>query len=169
PAGTRLEMEYVYDNSRRNRANPSDPPARVTFGQRTTDEMGDLWIQVVPRERSELGRLTESLQRKLLSQNIDGYRMMVRADRRNVGLHDDLALLYVQNSDFESAAKEFSESLRLSPNLPAAHYNVGNALLALHRLEDAERSFRDALALNPEYGLARQGLGLALAAQGRLD
>ena len=160
PAGTQLNMEVVYDNSPGNRANPSFPPRRVTYGQRTTDEMGDVWIQVVPRSRSDLSTLVTSLRRKLLPQNIQGYRMMLQSDPENVGLHDDLALLSVEAGDLASALSEFSESLRLRPEVPAAHYNVGNALLLLQRFDEAQTHFRAAIARNPDYTLAHQGLAL---------
>ncbi len=39
PAGTRLEVEAVFDNSENNPSNPSSPPKRVTWGDGTTDEM----------------------------------------------------------------------------------------------------------------------------------
>jgi hypothetical protein len=40
PKGTRIEMEYVYDNSEGNPRNPAHPPVRVTYGEQTTNEMG---------------------------------------------------------------------------------------------------------------------------------
>jgi hypothetical protein len=40
PKGTRIEMEYTYDNSANNPRNPVTPPKRVTYGEATTDEMG---------------------------------------------------------------------------------------------------------------------------------
>ena len=50
PKGTRIEMQYVYDNSDGNPHNPSDPPKRVTYGEQTTDEMALLFLQfVLPR------------------------------------------------------------------------------------------------------------------------
>jgi hypothetical protein len=50
PKGTRIELQYVYDNSAANRRNPSSPPQRVTFGEQTTDEMALLFLMVaVPR------------------------------------------------------------------------------------------------------------------------
>ena len=161
-------MEFVYDNSLGNRANPNLPPRRVTYGQRTTDEMGDVWIQVVPRQRADLSTLVLSLRRKLLPQNIQGYRMMLQSDPDHVGLHDDLALLSVEAGDLEAALAEFSESLRLRPDLAAAHYNVGNALLLLRRFDEAERYFRAAIDRRPDYKLAQQGRELAriLAASG---
>src|SRR4029453_7161572 len=42
PKGTQLSMEYTYDNSSTNVRNPELPPARVLWGQRSRDEMGDL-------------------------------------------------------------------------------------------------------------------------------
>lgn len=38
-AETRLELEAFYDNSSENPQNPSDPPRRVVFGEKTNDEM----------------------------------------------------------------------------------------------------------------------------------
>jgi tetratricopeptide (TPR) repeat protein/mono/diheme cytochrome c family protein len=169
PAGSRLEMTFTYDNSAANRANPSSPPRRVLFGQRTTDEMADLWLQVVPRRPEDLPVLQTSLRRKLLPQTIDGYRTMLRGDPANVGLHDDLAMLHLQTGDVRSAESEFAESARLAPDSPATQYNVGNAQLLLGRFSEAESRFRQALGRVADYGLARQGLGLALQAQGRLD
>jgi tetratricopeptide (TPR) repeat protein len=86
--------------------------------------------------------------------------MMLRSDPENVGLHDDLALLSVEAGDLEAALAEFNESLRLRPDVAAAHYNVGNALLLLQRFDEAQAHFRAAIDRNPDYTLAHQGLSL---------
>jgi mono/diheme cytochrome c family protein len=39
PAGSKVRVEAVYDNSKNNPFNPSDPPRDVTWGEQTTDEM----------------------------------------------------------------------------------------------------------------------------------
>ena len=57
PAGTRIELEMVYDNSEANLVNPSRPPVRVGFGPRSTDEMCDLILQVLPRNEGDRRRL----------------------------------------------------------------------------------------------------------------
>jgi len=158
PAGTRLTMQYTYDNSDANHANPNKPSRRVTYGQRSSDEMGDLWIQVLPRNPADLPALTVSLRAKLLPQNISGYQMMLAADPDNPGLHDDLALLLVEAGDLEQAARQFAETLRLRPDAAAAHYNFGNVLLPLGRLDQAEREFQRALELDSNYTLAREAL-----------
>ena len=40
PKGTRIDLEYTYDNSEKNPRNPAHPPVRVTYGEQTTNEMG---------------------------------------------------------------------------------------------------------------------------------
>ena len=47
PKGTRIELAYTYDNSVENPRNPSNPPARVRFGEQTTDEMAVAFFTVV--------------------------------------------------------------------------------------------------------------------------
>ena len=48
PRGTILRMRYTYDNSAANPRNPSSPPVRVRYGGQSANEMGNLWMQVVP-------------------------------------------------------------------------------------------------------------------------
>jgi len=54
PAGTRLSLD-VFDNSETNRRNPDRPPARATWGWRSSDEMADLWIPG-PQRHDRLAR-----------------------------------------------------------------------------------------------------------------
>jgi hypothetical protein len=46
PKGTRVELEYTYDNSAGNPRNPVNPPVRVRFGEQTTDEMAIVFMAV---------------------------------------------------------------------------------------------------------------------------
>jgi hypothetical protein len=63
PKGTRLEMQYTYDNSAANPHNPSDPPREVKFGEETTNEMGFAFVSVTldsPDEVAEFRRGTRA-------------------------------------------------------------------------------------------------------------
>jgi hypothetical protein len=53
PAGTRIDVDAVYDNSDANPRNPSSPPQRVKFGEQTTDEMCICFFQVTARNQQE--------------------------------------------------------------------------------------------------------------------
>ncbi len=71
PAGTRLEVTAVYDNSAENPSNPSSPPKRVTWGEGTADEMLYCFFLVSADNRRDLGaiqidNLTRDAKRKLL-------------------------------------------------------------------------------------------------------
>lgn len=46
PAGTKIQIQVVYDNSAENRSNPSSPPKTVFFGEESTDEMSNCAIRV---------------------------------------------------------------------------------------------------------------------------
>ena len=48
PKGTTVALRYVYDNSTDNPLNPNHPPVRVKAGNRSSDEMCHLWLQVLP-------------------------------------------------------------------------------------------------------------------------
>lgn len=66
PAGTRVEMEFVYDNSAGNPHNPFSPPRRISWGPDSTDEMAGLHVQVMPMNDEDARELAESLWGKLM-------------------------------------------------------------------------------------------------------
>jgi hypothetical protein len=66
PAGTRLDMEFIYDNSAANPRNPSSPPRRVTWGPDSTDEMAGLHVQVSPVRNEDAEELAQTLWGKLM-------------------------------------------------------------------------------------------------------
>ncbi|MBI4520432.1 MAG: tetratricopeptide repeat protein [Gemmatimonadetes bacterium] len=174
PAGTTLVMRIVFDNSAENPRNPHDPPARVTYGQRSSDEMAELLFQVVLRNETDRAVLTRDLLAKLIPEEIKGYETMLRAGPHNMvhdeaTLHDDIALLYANVRNFEQAAAHFTESLRFKPDSASAHYNVGNAWLAQGAPEQARPYFQRAVEIDPAYASAHRGLGIVLQSEGRVD
>ena len=82
PAGARLAMEFTYDNSADNPRNPHDPPRRVLYGPESSDEMGDLWVQVVPRREADLAALKLDFARKETAARLAGYRFKLDRNPR---------------------------------------------------------------------------------------
>ena len=64
PAGTRIDMVYTYDNTSDNPRNPSNPPQRVRRGEQTTDEMGITFIQMMPKNPTDLPALRAAMRQK---------------------------------------------------------------------------------------------------------
>jgi Flp pilus assembly protein TadD len=166
PKGTRLSMEYTYDNSAANPRNPELPPARVTWGQRSKDEMGDLWFQLLAKNDADRSRLQAEITAKMTGEDIIGYETMLKVTPGDAELHDDVAMLYLGMGFAANAVRHFTASAALKPESAPAHFNLGTALAQAGRLDAAVTSFREALARRPDYALAHGNLGRVLLAQG---
>ncbi len=66
PAGTRIDVRSQYDNSADNPRNPTQPPARVLFGNDSTDEMCFALFQTVAAEPAQERRLQMALMQSFL-------------------------------------------------------------------------------------------------------
>jgi hypothetical protein len=66
PVGTRVEMEFTYDNSAGNVRNPNHPPQRVRWGPGSADEMAGLHLQVVPVDAADAEELGQALWGKMM-------------------------------------------------------------------------------------------------------
>jgi Flp pilus assembly protein TadD/mono/diheme cytochrome c family protein len=168
PAGTTINVEFTYDNSGANRHNPHRPPRRVSYGQHTTDEMAELWLQVVTRNPADRARLLRAARARIVREDIVGAEKRLETDPDNATLHNDVALLHAEAGHLDRTVGHFAETVRVQPDSAAAHYNLGNALFRQGRQAEAIESLNTALALMPDYALAHDGLGVALHSQGRL-
>ncbi len=199
PKGTRLRMQWSYDNSAANPRNPNAPPARVVAGNRAQDEMGHLWLQVLPRPEAgdapggdarillqealmrarllkypgdftALYNLGAALQAEgRLEEAMTQLRLAVAANPANPTARNSLGTALQAQGDLEGALGEYREALRQRPGDFNARYNFGQALLLRGRSDDAAASFREALGIRPGDVDARAQLGAALLAAGRFD
>jgi Flp pilus assembly protein TadD len=166
PKGTRLSMEYTYDNSASNVRNPEQPPARVFWGQRSRDEMGDLWFQLVASSDADRARMSAEINAKMTGEDIIGYETMLKATPNDAELHDDVALLYLGMGFVANAVRHFQASAAIKPESAAAHFNLGTALAQAGRFDDAVIAFRGALSRRPDYAVAHGNLGRVLLIKG---
>ena len=169
PKGTTLSMRYRYDNSSANARNPQRPPSRARWGQRSADEMGDLWIQVLTRDERDLDALSQDFRPKVAAEDVFGYEAEIERHPADAALHDDAALLYLELGRPERAIAHFQASTGLKPQSAAAHYNLGTALTVARRLDEAAAEYRSALAIDPSYANAHNNLGNVLLAQNSPD
>ena len=168
PAGTTITFEFVYDNSEANRHNPHHPPRRVTYGQHTTDEMAELWLQVVTRNPADRARLVRAARERVVREEIVGVEKRLELDPDNAALHDDVAMLHAEAGHLDRTSDHFAQTVRVRPESAAAQYNLGNALFRQGRRAEAVEHMKRALALDPDYALAHDGLGVALYSEGQL-
>ena len=169
PKGTRLAMEYTYDNSATNPRNPELPPARVFWGQRSRDEMGDLWFQLLTANETDRRTLAIQINNKMTTEDIVGYETLLKVTPDDAELHDDVALLYLGMGMVNNAVRHFELSAALKPESAASHFNLGTARAQAGRFQSSVESFRTALKLRPDYALAHGNLGRVLLAQGQVE
>jgi tetratricopeptide (TPR) repeat protein len=169
PAGTMLEMTYVFDNSSQNARNPSHPPERVTWGWRSSDEMADVWIQLSTGSDADRRALTLAARRKMTEEDAIGSEVLVAREPNYVDLRNDAALIYRELGRFDRALVHFLAVAQLQPASPAAQYNVAVTLEALGREAEAVPRYREAIRLDPSYAPAHNALANALYRGRRLD
>lgn len=158
PAGTTIDMHFVYDNTAANPLNPNNPPKRVRFGNRSSDEMATLAIQVLASREEDKPLLREAVMRARLKRNPN-----------NWFAHNALSTALVAQNRLDEALMHIREAIRLRPRHPQLQYNLGNVLLALNRTDEAIRAFERTLEIEPDHPKAHNNLAVALHRAGALD
>jgi len=159
PAGTKVSLRYVYDNSDENPLNPNHPPARVKGGNRSTDEMCHLWLQVLPVNFDPAqGDPRMALQEALARHNVE-------KNPSDFEAHYNLAAMLQAKDKLEAAIREYELAVRLRPEDAAANNALGAALVAAEHPEQAVGYLQTALKARPDYFEAHYNLGFALAGQ----
>ena len=169
PKGTTLSMRWVYDNSASNVRNPEHPPKRARWGQRSSDEMGDLWIQVLTKSEPDLVTLTHAFRGKVAAEDVIGYETELERHPDEAGLHDDAALLYLEVGQPDRAVEHFTRSLALKGPSAPAFYNLGTALTIARRFDEAASEYQRAIKADPLYAKAHNNLGNVWLAQGKFE
>jgi Flp pilus assembly protein TadD len=191
PKGTVVYMRYTYDNSEANARNPNDPPIRVRAGNRSVDEMGHLWLQVLPRPGKDSREDPRALLEKAWMENrlrkspgdhtalynlasvemtegeyqsaADLYRQALGGTPNDSLTHTALAAALDASGDWQQARSEYERALAVDPGDANARFDLGQ-LEARHRdYPAAEAQFRELLGANPRDAGAHAGLGAVLA------
>jgi Flp pilus assembly protein TadD len=159
PAGTTVSLRYTYDNSPDNPMNPNHPPIRVTSGNRSSDEMCHLWLQVLPVNFNRAqGDPRMVLQEALARHNIE-------KNPADFEAHYNLAAMLQAKNQLEGAVEEYQAAVRLHPEDAAANNALGAALVAEGHPDEGEGYLQEALKARPDYFDAHYNLGFAMEQQ----
>jgi len=169
PKGTKLTMRFTYDNSTANPNNHYRPPQRIKWGPLSTDEMGALWLEVVPRRQEDVAVLTDDFFRRALQADIAAAELQVRSSPHDAAAHNALALKYAQAGRNTDAQRELDHALRLNPDDAEARSNLGSVLQSQGRLAEGIGHLRAAARLKPRDDRIRFNLGNGLLASGNVD
>jgi tetratricopeptide (TPR) repeat protein len=76
-------------------------------------------------------------------------------------------MIYLQQGKIEQAKKSFQEAIKINPQYPEAHYNIGTILFQQGNLNAALDAFRKSARSNSNYANAYYGAGLVFMRQNR--
>ena len=162
-------MRYTYDNSTNNVRNPLQPPQRVTYGPQSSDEMAELWLQLLPRTTNDAAILTAAYKAKMMRVFMAQDESLLRINPADAKTQTHLALLLLGQRRAAEAEDHLRTACRLSPLDDAPHYTLGLLFRAANQLDSARAEFETALRLNPKNAKAQGNLGVIAAAQGQLS
>jgi Flp pilus assembly protein TadD/mono/diheme cytochrome c family protein len=193
PAGSVVHMRYTYDNSAANPHNPNSPPIRVTAGNRSVDEMGHLWLQllpvVTPKTRSDPRMpILRAWMEDVLAKNpsdptalfnlaaidmmeghptlaAERYRLALKSRPADSRLLTALAVAQDKTGDWQDAETILQAALAQDATYLDAHFNLGSIELRQGDPAAAEQQFRAVIALAPRDADAYAGLGTALLSE----
>jgi len=135
PAGTELLMRYTYDNSAENIRNPSNPPRRVRVGWDSSDEMGEIAINLLLENPDDLYAFNEAkvgYMRQSMGESQFFYRK---------------GMEYLEMGRTDEAIEAFSISQQADPhNAPIAN-NFGVAFERKGQFAEARRQYEKAIAI----------------------
>jgi tetratricopeptide (TPR) repeat protein len=167
PKGTTLSLRLTYDNSDGNPRNPNRPVRRVKWGPQSSDEMGALWLEVLPRRADDAALLRRDYAIRALRTDLAGAEVQVKASPNDPLARNFLATKYLQAGRIPDAVVQLDAALGLNQNDAEAHSNLGSALLQQGQLVRAEEHLRHAVALKPGDDRMHFNLANGLTAVGR--
>jgi Tfp pilus assembly protein PilF len=163
PKGTTVSLRYTYDNSDENPMNPNHPPIRVKGGNRSSDEMCHLWLQVLPVNFDPAhGDPRMELQEALARHNI-------QKNPSDFEAHYNLAAMLQAKNQLDAAVSEYETAVRLRPDDAVANNGWGAALLADGQPRPATAVLSQAIQERPDYAEAHYNLGIALSQMGDME
>ena len=161
PRGTTLTMEFGYDNSANNERNPNNPPQDIEFGPLSSNEMADLWIQVLPRNEGESESLGRFSARHLQQRVIERQERLIEREL-DVNSYIDLARSYRRAGQLDKAVTRLQEALQFAPENTRVLQSLAIALTDVGRHDEALEHWRRCVQLTPNDSRVHLSLATAL-------
>lgn len=167
PKGAVIHARFVYDNSAENPRNPSQPPRSANYGWQTSEEMGDLWFQVLTTKSDRKALVADFASKENLEQ-MHGLETQIETHPHDIDKRTALSAFYIKFNRLDDARDQLEQGLRIAPRSSHALFNLGLVEERVGRTEVALDTYRRAVALDTFNGPAYNNLGLLLAREGRV-
>ena len=169
PAGTMLAMEFTYDNSGSNPRNPNTPPVRVSYGPQSTDEMGDLWLRLLPHSRTDAAVIGRAFLENEARKDLEAAERAAAAhpdDGKRLGV---LGARYVEAGRSRDGIVYLQRARQLLPRDAEIRNDLGLAFREQGRLDDALVELREAVRLQPRNARIHRNLAEVMQDRGDVN
>jgi tetratricopeptide (TPR) repeat protein len=161
PRGSVIQQRFTYDNSEANPRNPNQPPKRVTYGLNTTDEMGELWIQVLPGSHQDYETLNTDFGKRALANRLDAINRRLATTPDDVDAHIELGKTLIALGRGVEAIAPLDRAIELDDRRAAeAYYLKGMHEVQRGATAAAHAAFSAAVERQPGHFAAQNALGM---------
>jgi len=87
---------------------------------------------------------------------------IIQEDPTTINVFNTLGVLHRKRGDYAQAIDAYKRALRIHPDEPYIHYNIGHIYVAVKNLKQAKESFQKAVSLDPSFPEAREALDVLL-------
>ncbi len=168
PRGAVVTMRYTYDNSAANQPDRRQAPRQVSYGPESKDEMGDVWLRLLPPTADAAATLARAYIEKELLKRIAAGEKTTAERPADAGSRNALGASYLEAGRMDEAIVQFNEAVRLAPNAADGWNNLGHVLQLQGKPAEALAYFREAARLAPDNDLVQLNLGNALQDTGEV-
>jgi len=160
PKGARLRFHATYDNSADNPRNPHRPPQRVRYGPETSDEMGELFFQFLPRDRADRDLLMRDFtENYALPDSMAASRALLERNPKDATSRTQLGTTLIVIGRLDDAEKELLQAVQDNPALARAHYALSSIYMARNDAARAKAALLKTLELEATNSDAHNDLG----------
>jgi len=170
PRGSKVSMRFSFDNSETNVHNPNRPPKTVRYGPNSTDEMAELWLQVVPKNLDDLRALVIDYTTNYgIPDAVLRCQGVLKYDPDNAEWRAKLGAALAKSGKVDEGLGELRRAITQDPKNAKSYYMLGVTLGGLDRIAEAIDAFETALRLDPDQYRSHNNLGSIYFRQGKLD
>ena len=168
PKGTVVRMRFTYDNSDGNPHNRKHPAQRVQWGPKSSDEMGALWLEVIPTNPADGALLNRDYVRRSMIADLAAAEARVVEHPNDPLARNYLATKYLQAGRIDDALANLDAALHEKSDDPEAHSNLAMVFQLQHRMNEAVDEAVKASRLAPNDDRVQFNLGFVMQSANRL-
>jgi tetratricopeptide (TPR) repeat protein len=158
PAGTTIDMQFTFDNSEDNIRNPHSPPRRVLQGSETSDEMGDLWFQMVPVNPETRTMLSNAIYRREAVWVVREMKFLAE-ERPSAKTLTNWAMILQTQRRPADARDVLKRAVKMEPGSPVVLNSLAVAEMSLGNFSEAARLLETVLSTSEASPNAIKNLG----------